>query len=122
MAPDGASAEFAIEEERDLFEMANLYPRTTGMPVAIWVSPRGGARHDVRVRVSPGPGDWMDLEDAAVVGVRPAPALLQGELAADVREPVFAWVAANRDVLVACWSGELDTIELGARLRRYSAG
>jgi len=36
-------------EADDLFEMANLYPRETGLPMTIWVSPRGNARHDVRI-------------------------------------------------------------------------
>jgi len=39
-----------------LFEMANLFPRTTGLPMTIWVSPKGGARHDARVKVSMTPG------------------------------------------------------------------
>jgi hypothetical protein len=34
-------------ETDDLFEMANLFPRTTGLPMTVWVSPRGIARHDV---------------------------------------------------------------------------
>ncbi len=33
----------------ELFEMANLYPDTTGLPMTVWVSPRGNARHDIRV-------------------------------------------------------------------------
>ena len=27
-------------EPEDLFEMANLYPSTTGLPMTVWVSPR----------------------------------------------------------------------------------
>ena len=37
-------------DARDLFEMANLYPGTTVLPMTVWVSPRGNARHDVRVK------------------------------------------------------------------------
>ncbi len=29
------------DEEADLFEMANLYPLTTGFPMTVWVSPGG---------------------------------------------------------------------------------
>ena len=39
-------------EPEDLFEMANLYPSTTVLPMTVWVSPRGNAHHDVRVRVN----------------------------------------------------------------------
>ena len=44
-----APAEDVESDPRDLFEMANLYPDTTGLPMTVWVSPRGDARHDVRV-------------------------------------------------------------------------
>ena len=29
------------------FEMANLFPKHTGLPFVVWISYRGGARHDV---------------------------------------------------------------------------
>ena len=28
-------------ETKDLFEMANLYPDTTGLPMTVWISPCG---------------------------------------------------------------------------------
>jgi hypothetical protein len=39
-------------ETDELFEMANLFARTTGLPMTVWVSPRGNARHDVRVKAN----------------------------------------------------------------------
>jgi hypothetical protein len=42
----------ADEEQLDFFLMANLRPATTGLPMVVWVSERGLARHDVRVEVS----------------------------------------------------------------------
>ena len=122
MSPDGTSLDLAPEEEQDLFEVANLFPRTTGLPVTVWVSPRGGARHDVRIKVARTPGDRMDIADAAVVGVPPQPALLYGELKAEVVRAVFAWASMNREALVAYWDGELDNLELGGRLLRYDDG
>jgi hypothetical protein len=32
-------------EAESLFEIANFYPSTTGLPMTVWVSPRGNARH-----------------------------------------------------------------------------
>jgi hypothetical protein len=40
-----APEEIVETEAEDLFEMANLYPDITGLPVTVWVSPRGAARH-----------------------------------------------------------------------------
>ena len=34
------------------FDMTNLTPRMTGLPMTVWVSPRGNARHDVRIKVN----------------------------------------------------------------------
>lgn len=109
-------AEF--EEDRDLFEMANLYPRTTGLPVTVWVSPKGGARHDVRVKVSSVPGERMDIASAAVVGVRPEPTLLHGELPAGSLGAVQTWVRLNTPALIDYWNGDIDTVELVGRLQR----
>jgi hypothetical protein len=33
------------EQADELFGMANLFPRTTGLPMTTWVSPRGNAQH-----------------------------------------------------------------------------
>ena len=69
------------DDERDTYELANLYPRETGLPVTVWASPRGAARHDARIKVSAVPGDRMVFDDAAVVAIRPEPRLLHGDLA-----------------------------------------
>jgi hypothetical protein len=34
---------------------ANLSPKRTGLPFVVWISPKAGAAHDVRVTVSKGP-------------------------------------------------------------------
>jgi hypothetical protein len=33
-------------ETEDLFEMANLFPDTIGLPATVWILSRGNARHD----------------------------------------------------------------------------
>jgi hypothetical protein len=43
------------DDSKALFAMANLFSRHTGLPFVVWVSCRGVAQHDVRVKVSPGP-------------------------------------------------------------------
>jgi hypothetical protein len=61
----------------ELFELANLFPRTTGLPMTVWVSPRGNARHDVRVKVNMTHGDQMNIANTAVISVRQLRTLLQ---------------------------------------------
>ena len=52
----------------ELFEMANLFPRTTGLPMTVWVSPRGNARHDVRIKVNMTHGNQITVSNIGYPG------------------------------------------------------
>ena len=104
--------EAAATETEDLFEMANLYPDTTGLPMTVWVSPRDSARHDVRVKVNTTHGNQMNIANTAVVGVRPAPHMITGLLSPVDAQAVFQWVAMNTDTLVEYWDGRIDTARM----------
>ncbi len=95
----------------ELFAMANLYPRTTGLPMTIWVSPRGNARHDVRIKVNVAHGDQMNI-DNTIVAVGPSPRVIEGRLSSENEGAVAAWIALNAEALVAYWNGDIDTLEL----------
>src|SRR5579872_4024527 len=95
----------------DLYEMANLYPTTTGLPMTVWVSPRGNAQHDARVKVSIAHGDRMDISNTAVVSIRPTPRLFSGNLGQSDLSKVVNWVSLNTDALMAYWEGKIDTIQ-----------
>ncbi|MFL5267745.1 MAG: hypothetical protein ACJ8AH_14310 [Stellaceae bacterium] len=75
----------------ELFEIANLFPQTTGLPMTVWVSPRGNARHDVRVKVNMTHGNQMTVSNTAVVGVRPTSHLIAGQLSSRDEQAVFEW-------------------------------
>jgi hypothetical protein len=105
----GIGKRAAEAETEDLFEMANLYPDTTGLPMTVWISPRGNARHDVRVKVNVTHGNQMSIANTAVVGVRPTPRVISGRLSAGDAQAVFRWIALNIDALVAYWEGHTDT-------------
>lgn len=106
----------AIESD-ELFEMANLYPRTTGLPMTVWVSPRGNARHDVRIKVNMTHGNQMTVDNTAVVAVRPVPHLIAGRLSVDDQRAVFDWIALNATAIINYWDGALDTVQLSQLLR-----
>ena len=48
-------------EAEDLFIMANLRPKTTGLPMVIWVSERCNAKHGARIKVSISQGDKINM-------------------------------------------------------------
>jgi hypothetical protein len=63
-----------MNEAEAPYEMANLMPRMTGLPMVVWVSERGRARHDVRVKVALSHGHRASpYNTAASLAVRPTP-------------------------------------------------
>lgn len=116
------AAEQLAEPTEDLFDMANLSPTLTGLPMIVWVSERGGARHDVRVKVSLIHGRRARPDLTASVSVRPEVGVVAGPaLEAPDLALVRRWIELNRDVLVEYWDGDLLTDELIGRLRSVIA-
>ncbi|GAA0622818.1 hypothetical protein GCM10009422_18520 [Brevundimonas kwangchunensis] len=105
-------------EENDLFEMANLYPKHTGLPMTVWVSHRGRTRHDPGVKVCRLRGDRMDIDETAVVGIRPHPTLIEGWLDGADLKLVQKWISLNSDVLIGFWNGEIDTVDMVQGLKK----
>jgi hypothetical protein len=83
-----------------LFEMALLFPRTTGLPMTVWVSPRGNARRDARVKVNMTHGEQMNIANTTVVGVCSTPHVVAGYLSPDDQREVFEWISLNTTALV----------------------
>jgi hypothetical protein len=115
--PRVAASDRRDHEADELYEMANLFPRTTGLPLTVWVSPRGRARRDARIKVSLTPGR-MDIGHTAVVGIRPNPRLIEGSLAPMDLELVSQWIRLNEAVLIDFWNETIDSVELGGRLKK----
>ena len=107
----------ATADSDDIFFMTNLSPRMTGLPMAVWASPRGNARHDVRIKVNTTHGNRMTIEDTAVVAVRPAPRVVAGRLTPEDRRLVADWVRLNFEAIIGYWDGNLDTAELIQNLK-----
>src|SRR5271156_2749307 len=105
------------QEQDDLYAMANLFPRTTGLPMTVWVSPRGRARHAARIKVSLSLGR-MDIGHTAVVGIQPSPRLIQGTLVPADLDLVSQWIRVNEDVLMDFGNETIDSVELGSRLKK----
>ena len=102
----------------DLYEMANLYPRDTGLPMTIWVNPKGNAQHDARIKVCLTPGDRMDASNTAVVAVRPQPHVIAGQLSSQDFAEVGRWIDLNRDALLGYWDGIVSTVEFATRIKK----
>ena len=91
----------------DFFEMANLFSKHTGLPFVVWISYKGGAQHDVRVKVSPGPKAFPS--EMASVAIRPEIRVMQGEMSPVNLALLSRWIDINRETLLKYWDGDIDT-------------
>jgi hypothetical protein len=97
-------------EGQGLFEMANLSPKRTGLPFVVWISPKAGAPHDVRVKVSKGPK--VHSSDLVTVAIRPDVHVVgSGNVSAHDLALLRKWVELNRDVLIKYWDGDIEYTE-----------
>jgi hypothetical protein len=93
-----------------LFETANLSPKRTGLPFVVWISPKAGAPHDVRVKVSKGPK--VHPEELISVAIRPDVHVVgAGNMTAQDFALLKRWVELNQDVIVKYWNGEIEYTE-----------
>jgi hypothetical protein len=73
--------------KEDPFLMTKLFPKDTGLPFAVWMSVRGNAGPEMRVKIEGG-----DLGVEELVLLRD-------------------WTELNRKTLQQHWDGEIDTQE-----------
>jgi len=100
----------SASESQGLFEMANLSPERTGLPFVVWISPRAGAPHDVRVKVSKGPK--VNPAELISVAIRPDVHVVGGgDMSAHDLALLRKWLAPNQDVIVKYWDGEIEYTE-----------
>jgi hypothetical protein len=90
-----------------LYEMANLFPKHTGLPFVVWISYKYGVQHDVRVKVSPGPKALPS--EMTAVGIRPRVHVVEGKMKASDLALLAKWIDLNHDVILKYWEGEIDT-------------
>lgn len=113
--------EASIADEMTGYDMANLSPTLTGLPMIVWISERGHSRHDVRVKVSLIHGRRVRPNNTASVSVRPDVAIVAGPpLDRNDLACVRDWIALNREAIIAYWDGDLLTDEVISQLKKLS--
>ena len=97
------------DELDSLFEMANLFPKHTGLPFVVWISSGQGVHHDVRVDVSQSPRAIPS--QMISVALRPNVQVVQGDMTAADLALLAQWIELNRDVILRYWEGSIDTVD-----------
>ncbi len=84
----------------------------------VWVSERGHAQPDVRIKVNPTHGPRSDYANLATVAVPPVPRLVAGQLSPNDFAAVSEWIRLNENVIVGYWESRIYTDDLLAQLQR----
>jgi len=107
-------------DEDDLYEMANVRQKWSGLPVVMYISSKDAAlgRHGPRVKVSNNRTKW-DPNDNFVITVpelrvKGNPTFNDSEL-----EDIKDWIQLNQKLILQYWSKEInDDVELLTSLRK----
>jgi hypothetical protein len=89
--------------------MANLRPKTTGLPFIVFISQKDDARHAARVKVSPEPrvrADEMTSYSVSPFEWKEGPRLSNSDETALAR-----WIETNSRVLQDYWAGKIEYTE-----------
>ncbi|MGH7045819.1 MAG: hypothetical protein ACREE2_05435 [Stellaceae bacterium] len=89
--------------------MANLRPERTGLPFIVFISQKGGARHDVLIKLAR--TAKVRPSEMFTVAVRPAPRIVRGEINAHDFDMIRRWIELNRSVLIDYWNGDIEYTE-----------
>src|ERR1035437_2549694 len=89
----------------DLNADYHLPMKKTGLPFIIWISPRGNARHDVRVEVALLPK--AGKPELVSVAILPEVHVVKGMMGGSELACLRRWVDLNRDVIKKYWDGEI---------------
>ena len=96
-------------EGQATYEMANLRPERTGLPFVVFISQRGGARHDVRVKVARIPR--VRPSEMVTVALRPSVRVVRGRLDPHDLALLRQWIELNEQELVDYWNGVIGYTE-----------
>ena len=113
---ENGSAPVSISEV-ERYVMINLRGRSTGLPMNIWIGPKGGARHGPRIKVQMNHRQRFDLKNLAVVNTAIDPEVSEGRLSAEDLELVQRYIKLNFRAIMAHWREETDGVELAQALR-----
>lgn len=106
------------QSDTDLFVMDNLSPKTTGLPMTIWVSSYSNNKHGFHIKVSKDHDNQIDINNTMVVEIlRPYLYLIDGNFISVDENLIYKWISINYDVLLNYWNGDIDTADLLSNLK-----
>jgi hypothetical protein len=113
----------AALSKTDVFTMAGLRRRSTGLRNNVWIGPRGRARRAAHILVQTDRRWQLEIDHLAAVSVEDdPPRLLEGALDDADLAQVRRWIVLNRAAILDHWHGRTDGADLARVLRPLPAG
>lgn len=107
--------------EDELFFMVNVRGRSSGLPMNIWIGPRGHAQHAARIKVQMDHRERFDIDKLASVSVEDEPPeVKEGALDRADLALVHRYIDLNRDAILDHWHERTDGVELSRALKRLT--
>ena len=96
--------EFKEENNNDLFEMANILPKHTGLPMIIWISPRM-SNHGPRIKVQNSYSQRVTPDKLFVITIEDSPKIIGdvGQLSKKDIDLAVQFVKNNLNILLDYW-------------------
>jgi len=106
-------------DEEDLFEMANVREKQSGIPFVIFISSKDAAmsKHGPRVKVSNLKDRW-DPTSNFVVTIPELRVIGDAKLTTDQLEDLKDWIKLNRDLIIKYWNKVIDDQEFLNSIKR----
>ena len=104
-------------EEDLLFEMSNCRTKTTGLPMVVYVSTKyvGGKeiQHGPRIKVAKTYDQKFNSFDSISITISDEPEVIgEHQLSRKDIELVKKFIIINKEVLLAYWDGDIETIDM----------
>ena len=97
-------------DNQPFYEMANFFPKNTGLPITIWTSIKY-KNLNPRVKI-------LDEECKVSISIEDEPKVLVGKCNSNkIIKQVFKWIKLNKNVLLDYWYQKIDTVELVKNLK-----
>jgi hypothetical protein len=107
----------SVTTESELFLMVNVRGHSSGLPMNIWIGPRGHARHAARIKVQMNHREQFDIDQLAVISVEDSPQIIEGHLNAADFALVSRYITLNKAAILDHWHERSDGIELARSLK-----
>lgn len=100
-------------DEEDLYEMANVREKQSGIPFIIFISSKDAAlsKHGPRIKVSNFRDKW-DPQDNFVITIPELRVIGKTKLSIDQIDDLNDWVLLNQKLILKYWNKEIDDQEL----------